>query len=63
MATSEPYDWVDDEELDMPAVVQRLEALEPARVVTSTPPQTSAGSVVVIHKSVFGHSQGKPTFA
>jgi hypothetical protein len=62
MAASDPYDWVDDEDLDMEAVLQRFETLEPARVIT-TPPQTSAGSVVVITKSIFGRSEERPTFA
>lgn len=63
MDAHEPYDWVDDDSLDMSAVMERFEALEPAEIITSRPPQTSAGAVVVVTRTVFGHSHGRPTFA
>ncbi|MEU7174647.1 MULTISPECIES: hypothetical protein [Micromonospora] len=58
MDSREPYDWVDDEDIDMGEVMRRVESLESAPVRTpltlvNTSP-TAAGNSDTVTKSVFG---------
>ncbi|HET8658639.1 MAG TPA: hypothetical protein VFM55_06535 [Micromonosporaceae bacterium] len=67
----EPYDWVDDEDLDLEETMRRLSRLEPAIVVTAPhllvvqPAQTQGGKAVSLTESMsfFGSQRQAATFA
>jgi hypothetical protein len=50
--STEPYDWADDENIDMTEVRKRLSALKPVPVTTTPPAPTTAGAIVVLTKEL-----------
>jgi len=60
MTSNEPYDWADDDNLDLAQTLERLQALTPAIVVVESPsltmasaPSTHTTSSSVITKSFY----------